>query len=160
MFTSCHVCFTAHTVLDGLFPYLAHMITSLRGCVACNDLWPWPISSKSFSHGFAIEQLKYGISCRVRSTAWTVFDGLFPYLVQMITTLRGCVTCNDLWPWPVYSRLFSCDFASFMHYIHVAQIQVLQPMRGRCVTYHFQVNWPKVKVTQVLWVFAVGAGVE
>ena len=34
------------TVLDGFFPYLAQMITSMRGCVAYNDLWSWPISSK------------------------------------------------------------------------------------------------------------------
>ena len=26
------------TVLDGFFPYLAQMITSMRGCLAYNDL--------------------------------------------------------------------------------------------------------------------------
>ena len=26
------------TVLDGFFPYLSQMITSMRGCVAYNDL--------------------------------------------------------------------------------------------------------------------------
>ena len=26
------------TVLDGFFPYLAQMITSMRGCIAYNDL--------------------------------------------------------------------------------------------------------------------------
>ena len=31
------------TVLDGFFPYVAQMITNLRGCVAYNDLWPWHI---------------------------------------------------------------------------------------------------------------------
>ena len=35
------------TILDGFFPYLAQMITTMRGCVAYNDLWPWPISWKS-----------------------------------------------------------------------------------------------------------------
>ena len=25
------------------------MITSMRRCVACHDLWPWPISSRSFN---------------------------------------------------------------------------------------------------------------
>ena len=35
-------------VLDGFFPYLAQMITSMGRCVACHDLWPWPISSRSF----------------------------------------------------------------------------------------------------------------
>ena len=58
------------TVLDGFFPYFAQMITSMRGCVACNDLWPWPISSRSFG---------LGLENRVRSVASTVLDGFFPY---------------------------------------------------------------------------------
>ena len=32
------------TVLGGFFPYLVQMITSTRSWVACDDLWPWPIS--------------------------------------------------------------------------------------------------------------------
>ena len=48
------------TVLDGFFPYLAQMITSMRGCVAYNDLWPWPIPSRLF--GLCLEN-------RVRSVA-------------------------------------------------------------------------------------------
>ena len=58
------------TVLDGLFPCVAQMITSMRGCVAYNDLWPWPISSRSFG---------LGLENRVRSVASTVLDGFFPY---------------------------------------------------------------------------------
>ena len=46
-------------------------------------------------------------------------DGFFHYLTQMITSMRGCVTCNDLWPWHISSRLFSCDVAHFMDYIHL-----------------------------------------
>ena len=88
-------------VLDGFFPYLAQMITSMRGCVAYNDLWPWPISSRSFGHG---------LGNRVRSVASTVLDGFFPYLVQMITSMRRCVSCDDLWPWPISSRSFDLDF--------------------------------------------------
>ena len=60
------------TVLDRFFPYLAQMITSMRGCVACNDLWPWTISSRSFG---------LGLENRVRSVASTVLDGFFPYLI-------------------------------------------------------------------------------
>ena len=90
-----------NTVLDGLFPYLAHMITSMRGCVAYNNPWPWPISSRSF--GLGLE------NC-VRSVASTVLDGFFPYLVQMITSIRRCVACDDLWPWPISSRTFDLDF--------------------------------------------------
>ena len=85
------------TVLDGFFPYLAQMITSMRGCVAYNDPWPWPISSRSFS---------LNLENRVRSVVSTVLDGFFPYLIQMITSMRRCVTCDDLWPWPISSRSF------------------------------------------------------
>ena len=58
------------TVLDGFFPYFKQMITSMRGCVAYNDLWPWPISSRSFG---------LGLENRVRSVASTIRDGFFPY---------------------------------------------------------------------------------
>ena len=74
------------TVLDGLFPYVAQVITSVRGCVAYNDLWPWPISSRSF--GLDLEN-------RVRSAASTVLDIFFPYLVQMITSMRRWFACDD-----------------------------------------------------------------
>ena len=40
----------------------------------------------------------------------------FPYLEQ-ITSMRGCVVHNDFWPWPISSRLFSCDIAYLMVYI-------------------------------------------
>ena len=89
------------TVLDGFFPYLAQMITNIRGCVAYNDLWPWPISSRSFG---------LGLENRVHPVASTVFDGFFPYFIQMITSMRRCVACDDLWPWPIFSRLFYLDF--------------------------------------------------
>ena len=78
------------TVLDGFFPYLTQMITSMRGCVAYNNIWPWHISPRSFGLGLKI--------C-VRSVASTVLDGFFPYLKQTITSMRRCVACDDLWPW-------------------------------------------------------------
>ena len=57
----------------------------MRGCVAHNDLWPCPISSRSF--GLDLEK-------SVRSVASTVLDGFFLYLAQMITIIRGCVECD------------------------------------------------------------------
>ena len=60
------------TVLDGLFQYLAQMVISMRWCVGYNDLWPWPIFSRSFG---------IGLENRVRYVASTVLDGFFPYLV-------------------------------------------------------------------------------
>ena len=84
------------------------MITSMRGCVSYNDLWPWPISSRPF--GLDLEN-------RVRSLASTVPDGFFPYLVQMITSMRGCVVCDDLWPWHISSRSFDLDFENRVRYV-------------------------------------------
>ena len=101
------------TVLDGFFPYLAQMITSMRGCVAYIDLWPWPISSRSF--GLGLKNL-------VRYVASTVLDGFFPYLIQRITSMRRCVACDDLWPWPISSRSF--DFA-FKNHVHSVTFSVL-----------------------------------
>ena len=144
-----HVCSVASTVLDGFFPYLVQMINSMRGCVACDDPWPWPISSRSFGldlenrvrsvastvlDGFflclaqIITIIRGCVACYVfffsesenlnfwqiyeifRPWPWTkkstVLDGFFPYLAQMITSMRGCVAYNDLWLWPISSRSF------------------------------------------------------
>ena len=38
------------------------------------------------------------LTFRVRLVASTVQDGFFPYLVQMINSMRGCVACDDPWP--------------------------------------------------------------
>ena len=108
---ACRVRSVTSTVLDGFYPYKAQMITSMRRFVMYSDLWPWPISSRPFSHDFAIQLQKYGISCGVHSTVCTFLDEFFLYLAQMITNMRGCVACNDLWPWPISSRSFSHDFA-------------------------------------------------
>ena len=76
-------------IVKNILLYHAHWITNMRGCVTHNDLWS--ISSRSFSHDFAIKQLKYVQSWCVQSTACTDLDGYFPYLAQMITSMRGCV---------------------------------------------------------------------
>ena len=117
--TSCHFRSTSCTVLEGFFPNLAQIITSMRGCVTWNDLWSCLISSGSLSHDLAIKLLKYGIPCYVRSTARTIMNEFFPYLAQMVTSIGGCVSSNDLWPWPILSMLFSWDIANFMDYIHM-----------------------------------------
>ena len=101
----------AHAVLGGFFPYSAQMITSIRGCVACNALWPWPTSSKSFIYEFAIKVLKYDTFCSVRSAAYTILDGFFWHLAKMITSMRWCFLHNDLSPHDISSRSFSHDFA-------------------------------------------------
>ena len=74
----------ASTVQDGFFPYLVQMINSMRGCVACDDPWPWPLPSRSF--GLDLEN-------HVCSVAFAVLDGFFLCLAQMITIIRGCLAC-------------------------------------------------------------------
>ena len=113
------------TVLDGFFPYLAQMITSMRGCVAFNDIWPWPVSSRSFG---------LGLENRVRSVASTVFDGLFPYFTQMITSMRRCVTCDDFWPWPIPSRSFDLDFENRVRSVTFSVLDRLFPYVPQIIT--------------------------
>ena len=113
------------TVLDGFFPYLAQMITNMRGCVANNDLWPWPIFSRSF--GLDLEN-------RVHSIASTVLDGFFPYLVQMISSMRRCVTCDDLWPWPISSRSFDLDFENRVRSVTFSVLDRLFPCLPQIIT--------------------------
>ena len=108
-----------------LFPYLAQMITSMRGCVAYNDLWPWPISSRSFG---------IGLENRVRSVASTVLDGFFPYLVQMITYMRRCVAYDDLWPWPISSRSFDLDFENRVRSVTFSVLDPLFPYLPQIIT--------------------------
>ena len=151
------------------------MITSMRGCVAHNGLWPWPISSKSFNHDFAIKPLKYVTFYRARSTARTVLDGFFPYWAQMNISMRGCVVHNDLWPWPLSSRSLShffaikllkcrtsCRFRStacaILDYIHMWH--KYNPWGGEVSCTILQVNRSKVKVTRIVRIFAVGSGVS
>ena len=157
---ACRVRSVKSTVLDGFFPYQAQMITSMRGCVTRNDLWPWPISSRSFRHDFAIKLLKYvRPACRVRSVTSTVLNGFFPYYAYRITSMRGCVGHNDLWPWHIPSRSFRHDFAiKLLKYVRPAcrvrsvkstvldgffpyQAQMITSMKG-CVTRNDLWPWP------------------
>ena len=140
------------TILYGFFPYLAQMITSMRGCVAYNDLWPWPISSRSF--GLVLENL-------VRPVASTVQDGFFPYLVQMINSTRGCVACDDLWPWPISSRSFGLDLENRVRsvastvldgfFFYMAQIITI--IRGCVACYDFFRIW-KFEFLANFWNFS------
>ena len=117
------------------------MITTMRGCVAHNDLWPWPISSRSF--GLDLEN-------RVRSVASTVLDGFFLYLAQMITIIRGCVACY------IFFRIWKFEFlANFWNFSPLSLkkkstlldgffpylAQMITNMRG-CVAYNDLWPWP------------------
>ena len=102
----------ASTVQDGFFPYLVQMINSMRGCVACDDPWPWHISSRSFG---------LDLKNRVRSVASRVLDGFFLYLAQMITIIRGCVACY------VLIRIWKFEFlANFWKFLALTLKKKLQ----------------------------------
>ena len=104
------------TVLDRFFPYYPQMITTMRGCVADNDLWPWPISSRSF--GLDLEN-------RVRSVAFTVLDGFFLFLAQMITIIRGCIESY------VFFRICNFEFkANFWHFSALTLKKKIYSSRG------------------------------
>ena len=93
--------------------------------VACNDLWPWPIFSRSL--GLDLEN-------RFHSVASTVLDGFFPYLVQMITSMRRCVACDDLWPWPISSRSFDLDFENRVRSVAFSVLHRLFPYLPQIIT--------------------------
>ena len=113
------------TVLNEFFPYSAQMITGMRGCVTYNDLWAWPISSRSFG---------LGLENRVRSLASTVLDGFFPYVVQMITSMRRCVACDDLWPWPISSMSFDLYFQNHVRSVTFSVLDRLFPYLPQIIT--------------------------
>ena len=144
-------------------------------CVACDDLWPWPISSRSF--GLDLK------NC-VQSVVSTVLDGFFLYLAQiitiirecvacyvfirirkfefvanfqknfcldlekkiyssrwilsiftqMITSMRGCVAYNDLWPWPISSRSFDIDFENRVPSVMFSALDWLFPYLPQIIT--------------------------
>ena len=116
------------------------MITTIRGCVAHDDLWPWPISSRSFD---------LDLENRVRSVASTNLDGFFLYLAQMITIIRGCVACYiffKIWNWIFvkFLKFFGLDLEKkstvldgFFPYV----AQMITSMRG-CVAYNDLWPWP------------------
>ena len=128
------------------------MITSMRGCDAYNDLWPWPIFSRSF--GLDLEN-------RVRSVASTVLDRFFPYLVQMITSIRRCVACDDLWPWPISSRSFGRNLENRVRsvastvldgfFLYVAQMITI--IRG-CVACNVFFRIWKFEFLAIFWNFS------
>ena len=132
------------SVLNWFFPYLAQMITSKRRCFAYNDLWPWPISSRSFG---------LGLENRVRSVASTVLDRFFPYLIQMITSMRRCVACDDLWPWPISSRSFDLEFENRVRSVTFSVLdrlfpylpQIITTIRGCVACYVYKKN-PKFQI--------------
>ena len=86
-------------VRDGFFPCLAQMITGMRGCVAYNDLWPWPIPSRS-----TMGHLFYATSSFVH---YFVATGEFKLELQSGNAQSGSNSTifGAVWPWNVTDDL-------------------------------------------------------
>ena len=112
----------ASTDQDGFLPYLVQIINSMRGCIACDDPWPWPIFSRSF--GLDLEN-------RDRSVASTILDGLYLYLAQMINIIRGCVAC--------------CVFAEYGNLNFWQVFEIFRP-------------WPWKKMYSSRWILSIFSG--
>ena len=79
------------------------------------------------------------LTFRVHPVASTVQDGFFPYLVQMISSMRGCVTCDDVWPWPISSRSFGLDLENFCPLFNVYSSAWILFIFGANDHYHLRV---------------------
>ena len=103
---------TARPVQDGFFPYWAQMITGMRGCVAHNTLWPWPISFRSFRYDFAIKPLKYCTACMSaiqHAQFW--MDAFLIWHKWLTCALRS---------WPAHcAGLLRCNFLTCWHPSHI-----------------------------------------
>ena len=111
-------------ILLAFFPYLAEIIISIRGCVASNDLWTWPIFSRSF--GLDLESCPL---CSVYSSGW-----IFSYLVQMINGMSRCVACDDLWTWPISSSSLDLDFENRVRAVTFSVLDRLFPYLPQIIT--------------------------
>ena len=84
-----------------IFLYLAQMITIIRGCVACYVFFRiWKFEFLANFWNFSALTWKKNLH-----------NGFFPYLAQMITSMRDtnmteCAEYNDLLPWSISSRSF------------------------------------------------------
>ena len=130
----------ASTVQDGFFPYLVQMINSMGGCVACDDLWPWLISSRSFDLDLE--------NC-VHAVGSTVLDGFFLYLAQMITIIREGVACYvyfTIWKFEFlanfkkFSALTLKKKSTVLNGFFPYLAQMITSMRG-CVAYNDLWPW-------------------
>ena len=98
--TSCCVYSAFPTLRNWFFPYMAQMMTSMRGVGHLVTTWPWHVSSNTFWHHCAIKLLRNCTSCSVQFVTLALVDRFASYV---ITSTRGCSAHNNLSPWPVSS---------------------------------------------------------
>ena len=75
-----HVCFTEHTVLNGFIPYLAQMITSMKGCAMTLtltyifkviQLWLCNKTAKIWHIFSCPSKIKKDMMCQSKTSKWT-----------------------------------------------------------------------------------------
>ena len=125
---------------------LPQMITSMRGCVTWNSLRPWPISSRTFNHDFAIKRLKYDTSCCVHCTACTVLDRFFPYLAQTSTGIDADASKGETSPGYFNSKLvnsYKCGTIFLWEFpeVFLAYSHIFLKGPSRSIIYG-QIFWP------------------
>ena len=126
---------TAWTVLDGLFSRLAQSITKMKGRGAVARAMTFDLTCI-----FKVIQLwlcnKTAIICHVSSCLLnsTCSCKWIPSIFG--TLVWEDLSHNDLWPkYCNFVYLWRCLYRGLYSFV-----APMQPMRGRCVTYHFQVS--------------------
>ena len=100
------------------------------------------------------------LTFRVRPVASAVQDGFFPYLVQMINGMRGCVACDDPGTWPISSRSFSLDLENRVRSVSSTVLDgfcvylalMITSIRGCVACYIFSESW-KFNFWQIFEIF-------
>ena len=95
-----------HSVIDGFYPYFGQLFTIVRGCVACNGPWPWPLPSRSLNREFLVQLPKYCTCCHILSTACAVMNGFVLHLAHMFANIRALSQCQNKW-WLVHWRILA-----------------------------------------------------
>ena len=137
-----HVRSVTFLVLNRLFPYMPKIIITIRGCVVCK------VYNKIHKFQFFANFSNFSaFTLYIKKYAFLL--AFFPYLAHIIISIRGCVTCNYLWPWSIFSGSFDLDLENrvrsvastvlggFFPYL----VQMLTSIR-RCVACDDLWPWP------------------
>ena len=105
------VCSVASTIMVGFFPLFAQMITIRRGCVAYNDFWPSPISSRSFGQNFVkILHILLCLLCSIYNYGW-----ILTIVCWNDHHKERMCWCNDIEPCSISLRSFGLNFVKILH---------------------------------------------
>ena len=79
------------------------MITGMRVCVM-HDFWPWPISSRSFTHNFVIKTVKVWYILFLLCSTYSFDSAMESFHIWQKRSL-ACIwegRVQDFWPWPIF----------------------------------------------------------